>query len=128
MDFVFQGGGAKLVPLIAAAHAVSDLSRNKKVPVERVSGTSAGSIAATVLALDIDPVLFRQRLLELTPIYFPKIVRKISLLRSAPKVLRGVPLYDRSEYEDFLEKLFTLGGRNYKPKTGSCLPSPAFGW
>ena len=55
----FQGGGPNLITLLAAASAVYDLHNNKKeeyTAVNKLSGTSAGSIAAGILATGLDPI------------------------------------------------------------------------
>lgn len=54
ISVAFQGGGARLIALIAAAEAISELVRDNKIHVEAVSGSSAGSIAALLLASDVD--------------------------------------------------------------------------
>lgn len=41
ISVAFEGGGAKLIGLIAAAHALFDLEQNGKLRVTAVSGTSA---------------------------------------------------------------------------------------
>jgi predicted acylesterase/phospholipase RssA len=48
LQFVFQGGGAKLVPLLAAAHAVHDQADKLGYVIKRVSGASAGAIVAAI--------------------------------------------------------------------------------
>jgi predicted acylesterase/phospholipase RssA len=54
VSIAFQGGGAKLVVLIAAAEAISELIQDEKLDVVAVSGSSAGSIAALLLAARAD--------------------------------------------------------------------------
>lgn len=46
----FQGGGAKIVDLLAAAEAVQEISLDQGIEITRVAGTSAGSIVATLMA------------------------------------------------------------------------------
>lgn len=50
VQFAFQGGGAKFVNLLAAASAIQDRQKNGDITVTRVSGTSAGSIVASIVA------------------------------------------------------------------------------
>ena len=61
LDFriAFQGGGANLVTLLAAASAVYDLhnDENEGFTVKKISGTSAGSIAAGILATGLNPIV-----------------------------------------------------------------------
>ena len=54
VNIAFQGGGARLVSLIAAAHAISELEKSKVIEVGAVSGSSAGSLAALLLASGAD--------------------------------------------------------------------------
>ncbi|WP_394181444.1 patatin-like phospholipase family protein [Yoonia maritima] len=61
----FQGGGAKIVELLAAAEAIQEKCTSENVRISRVAGTSAGSIVATLVAFDIkisalDSSLFSQ--------------------------------------------------------------------
>lgn len=49
----FQGGGAKIIDLLAAAEAIQEKSASGEIVISRVAGTSAGSIVATLLAFDI---------------------------------------------------------------------------
>ena len=49
VNIAFEGGGARLVTLLAAAHAVSELERDGDLHLGAVSGSSAGSLAAFLL-------------------------------------------------------------------------------
>lgn len=48
----FQGGGAKLVDLLAAVEALQESTAAKGFDISRVAGTSAGAIAATLVAFE----------------------------------------------------------------------------
>jgi hypothetical protein len=50
LNFTFQEGGAKLGSLIATADAVHGLRRPLGYRIESVAGSSAGAIAAAILA------------------------------------------------------------------------------
>lgn len=50
VQVAFQGGGAKLVNLLAAAQALEEAHQEGTISIRRVAGTSAGSIAACLLA------------------------------------------------------------------------------
>ncbi|WP_213956960.1 patatin-like phospholipase family protein [Variovorax sp. dw_954] len=54
IQVAFQGGGAKLVLLLAVAEVIQAAHRLGEIQVTRVAGTSAGSIVATLIAADID--------------------------------------------------------------------------
>lgn len=111
MHVVFQGGGAKLVPLIAAADAIYE--KKKELNIEGCAGTSAGAIAAAMVAYDIPPSLFKAHLISLADKYFPKIIKKLTLSRAIPKILTGHPLYNSEEYRNFLQDLFEVNGTKY---------------
>jgi len=51
LQLALQGGGAKIVHLIAALHALEQL--NKEVEVSRIAGTSAGAIAGALFAAGV---------------------------------------------------------------------------
>lgn len=109
VQLVFQGGGAKLVALMAAAQAVYDAS--EKIKVTRISGTSAGALAGCMLATGKDPELFRQSMLRLAEKDWPQIKRKAGTLRLAVDLVRGIPLYNSEQYKAFLYKLFNETAR-----------------
>lgn len=50
IQLVLQGGGAKLIALLAAMEAVEELEANGRIVVTRLCGTSAGAIAACLFA------------------------------------------------------------------------------
>lgn len=49
----FQGGGAKIVDLLAAAEAIQEKCASEEIKISRLAGTSAGSIVALLLAFDV---------------------------------------------------------------------------
>jgi predicted acylesterase/phospholipase RssA len=75
VQFAFQGGGAKLGALIAAAEAVYSQQKPLDFTISRVSGTSAGAIAACILATGQDPKKFKDRLIELANSNLDKICK-----------------------------------------------------
>jgi predicted acylesterase/phospholipase RssA len=50
VQLVLQGGGAKLIALLAAMEAVEELEAQRRISVTRLCGTSAGAIAACLFA------------------------------------------------------------------------------
>jgi len=104
IQLVFQGGGAKLVALVAAAEAAYDACPKLGLKVSRVSGTSAGAIAGCMLATGKDPRLFKQSLLRLAEKYLPKITTEPWIRTKA--IYDGTPLYKSEIYKDFLGDLF----------------------
>jgi predicted acylesterase/phospholipase RssA len=63
-QLAIQGGGAKVVALLAAVEAVQQLQREGTVQVTRVAGTSAGSIVAALFAAGSDLASVRQELVR----------------------------------------------------------------
>jgi predicted acylesterase/phospholipase RssA len=106
LQFVFQGGGAKLVPLLGAAHAVHDQAEQLGYDITRVSGASAGAIAAAMLAMGMNPTEFRERLLRLAKENMRQIIRPLGR-RSYLQALAGFTLYNSDMYRTFLRDLFT---------------------
>jgi predicted acylesterase/phospholipase RssA len=111
LQFVFQGGGAKLVALIAAAHAVYEQAPKLGFNISRVSGTSAGAIAACILASKEDPAIFRHTILRHANMYLPKIEKPINAVLSLWHAWRGDALYDAREYREFLRAIFETAAK-----------------
>jgi predicted acylesterase/phospholipase RssA len=105
IQVVFQGGGAKLVGLLAAAKVIFDQKDKLNLRISRVSGTSAGALAGCILATGKDPELFRKDILRLAPSYMPTIQKSVGLHRGLAIVL-GKPLYNSKNYRKFLKELF----------------------
>jgi predicted acylesterase/phospholipase RssA len=105
LQFVFQGGGAKLVPLLAAAHAVHDQADELGYVVNRVSGASAGAIVAAMLAMGCDPAEFRERLLRLAATNMDYIIKGFGRW-SYVTAFRGHSLWNSSIYRQLLHDLF----------------------
>jgi predicted acylesterase/phospholipase RssA len=108
LQFVFQGGGAKLVPLLAAAHAVHDQADNLGYSVKRVSGASAGAVVAAMLAMGLDPAVFRERLLRLATTHMDQIIKPF-WWGSYVRALFGQSIYDSRIYRKLLHDLFANG-------------------
>ena len=54
VQVAFQGGGAKLYGLIAAAKAIKKLESNRIIRVTRVAGSSAGAIVAALYSVNVE--------------------------------------------------------------------------
>lgn len=108
LQVAFQGGGGRIGVLLAAAQGVYDATHNKAV-LTTLAGTSAGAIAAAILASGRSPEEFRQKLLEIGPKHLPLIERPLSGWnpRLYYRLLSGDPLYNRQAYLDFLSDLFS---------------------
>ncbi len=114
VQLAFQGGGAKLGCLLAAAGAIYESTEPLGFKVTRIAGTSAGAIVGAMLATGQDPELFRVRLREIGSKHINAIMPKKSGIRSAWNILNGNPLYDAVNYKKFLQELFTVKGIKYE--------------
>src|SRR5258708_2197430 len=74
VQLAFQGGGAKICDLLAAAEVVEQLWNDGRLNVTRVAGTSAGSIVACILGSDKSAASFKQLLEGNARDYLKKIV------------------------------------------------------
>jgi predicted acylesterase/phospholipase RssA len=59
IQVAFQGGGAKIFALIAAAEILKRFEREGKIEVTRIAGTSAGALVGTLYAAGVGPDLMR---------------------------------------------------------------------
>lgn len=113
LRFAFQGGGAKLVTLLAAAKAVYDLHTDPVCPLEidKIAGTSAGAIVAGILACEKDPQIVRAYLQKNGLAYESKIFKNQNVLTKAYKLLiRGKALYNYNDLSNFIESLLKITG------------------
>ncbi|AWH50594.1 hypothetical protein C1925_16240 [Stenotrophomonas sp. SAU14A_NAIMI4_5] len=111
VSIAFQGGGARVLELLAAAQACRAHQEEKKLKIIRASGTSAGAIAAAMLATNCDiPKVIEE---------LPKLEREVSKSFPASRLkkakiafrwLRGLPIYSEKDVEDLLIKIFAFGG------------------
>jgi predicted acylesterase/phospholipase RssA len=63
IQVAFQGGGARVMHLLAAVETLQSFEKQRFMEITRVAGTSAGSIAATVLSADVDAAAFAKSLI-----------------------------------------------------------------
>lgn len=111
--FAFQGGGARFVTLLAAAKAVYDLQRDGTINIDQVAGTSAGAIAAGLLASGIDPNIYRNHLKTNGSKYLSQVLKSRNKYHTAFRVLvQGHSLYDHYQLKKFIEALLEAGAIN----------------
>jgi predicted acylesterase/phospholipase RssA len=103
---VFQGGGAKLVTLMAAASVLQDLESKGELRVQRVVGVSAGSIAACMLASQHPWDNLRLRTAEAGRTVVNRVDRMPSVLGALWKAYRGVPFLPEEALRDFCTAVF----------------------
>lgn len=122
IQLAFQGGGAKIVSLLAAAEKVQELHGSGQLRVTRVAGTSAGAIAACLLASGEPLSGVRAQLQRLPGSEWKKLLPAISRSRALWQLLRDDPFWEVQPLRDFLGTFFdakglrTLG--DLKKKTG----------
>ncbi len=106
LQLALQGGGARIVHLLAALEAVQKLQDEGVVKVTRMAGTSAGSVAACLFAAGLNMADVRQRLktstkiVELTKRYTtPKKAELLNLSRNRP-------IWPDDPFVDLLKEFF----------------------
>jgi predicted acylesterase/phospholipase RssA len=114
VQIAFQGGGARAAALLAAVEAIEEAERNKKITVTRISGTSAGALAAVVLAAGIPAERVRRRLLETRDTGLSALFPPLNLSTQLWRVYRGKPFYNEKTLKDLLLKL--LDAEEHRPK------------
>lgn len=109
----FQGGGARLIGLIAAAHALSDMERNRDISIRAISGSSAGSIAAFLLASNANFDQVRDTIRQLEPRIrrsFPYISSRALYIRFLNFLLTGATIYKPERLKEIIELILSKSG------------------
>ena len=107
LQVVFQGGGAKLCVLMAVCDVLRKMNDNKEIEIVRVAGSSAGAIAAVMLASFVTIEAYKERIRKLWNEY--------SIGFNVPKwfgiwrVVNGSPYFTKLELINFFKDLFTQG-------------------
>lgn len=107
---VFQGGGARLSTLIAAADALRDLCDAKDIEVERVVGVSAGSIAAAMFACDRSIETQRLALQQSGSEIIEKL-KTPGTFSLVWKIFRGKAIFDESLLDPVLANVLQSDGK-----------------
>ncbi|MBX9752728.1 MAG: patatin-like phospholipase family protein [Roseococcus sp.] len=71
IQVVFQGGGARLCHLMAVCEVLRQFEKDKKITIGRVGGSSAGAIAAAMLASNTEMSVFCNRIKEISKSAIP---------------------------------------------------------
>src|SRR3989442_9107102 len=103
VQLAFQGGGAKIVALLAAAEAVQELEKKSEVKVTRLAGTSAGAIVAALLAAEVSIPAVRDRLRSQ---YGQNLIAKFpkkSSLTAVIQALQGKRFWNDAPLAEWLE-------------------------
>lgn len=121
LKVAFQGGGAKVMPLLAVAEAVHDLCDSREIAVTGLSGTSAGAIVASVLANGVDVRQFALHLCGNGPDYIKRILGARSIgndtlrerIRIAIKIVSSNPIGNIGQLENILREVFVRCDANF---------------
>jgi predicted acylesterase/phospholipase RssA len=110
----FQGGGAKFVPLLAAAQAFQCAENDDKIEVTAVSGTSAGAIVACLYSARIDLKGVHRHLSD-NPRPYLSLVSALtdgglSRLSAASKIWMGTPLISELNAKIAYDRLLNAVG------------------
>jgi predicted acylesterase/phospholipase RssA len=106
IKFIFQGGGAKLATLIAAVEAIEDL--HEEIEVTETAGTSAGSVAAFMLAHRAPCKELRYRMKPAAASIIDHFSKKPSKIMLAYKIIAGGAVYDEKIVRDFFRAVFAF--------------------
>jgi predicted acylesterase/phospholipase RssA len=122
IQLAIQGGGARLVDLVAALEAVQDLCQAGDLKVTRIAGTSAGGIAGAFFAAGVSMHDLRLRLQALRSAdlaeTFP---RPPGLFRLLWRIRNGNPLWSFEPVARKLKEFLPSGVQSFadlKAKTG----------
>jgi predicted acylesterase/phospholipase RssA len=113
ISIAFQGGGAKVIALLAAAEAISELIREDAIEVVAVSGSSAGSIAALLLSAGVDFSKVRYALEkneEHISQNFPTMKSIAMTMKAADYLVRGKPIYSPRLFNSMINKVLGESG------------------
>ena len=108
VQVVFQGGGAKLCVLMAVCEVLRDYETEGKIQITRVAGSSAGAIAAVMLASERSIEAYRERLKRIAQITLKRLGagREWEIWR----VLNGRPYFGRLKLDSFFHELICKEG------------------
>ncbi|HEY0463114.1 MAG TPA: patatin-like phospholipase family protein [Polyangiaceae bacterium] len=105
VQVAFQGGGARIAALLAAAEALRELEAEGRLQVTRVAGASAGAIAAAFFASGANLQSVRQALRNKEDRGIAALFPKRSNLRQLWIASRDQPLYEISRLQKLLKEL-----------------------
>jgi len=127
----FQGGGAKLLPMLAVAEAMQELESNGEIEIELLAGTSSGAITTSIMSQRYDARQFANILVANADDYIKKIdgfsKRKwIAITQLLWALLRGRPVGKIDQLKDVLSDSFCRIDPNFSAnkKIGAqgCIP------
>jgi predicted acylesterase/phospholipase RssA len=104
IQVVFQGGGAKLCLLMAVCDILKQYEAARRIAVTRVAGSSAGAIAAVMLASNKSMELYKSSIKLIGREYLAQM--NVRQLVGAWRVYRGNAYFSDMHLERFFERLF----------------------
>jgi len=106
-QIALQGGGAKIIALLAAMEGVQEMQRAGRIRVTRISGTSAGAIVAAMFAAGIEMGAARKKAASLVASSAASDFPPPSSMRLIWQVLaRGTPLWKEARLAEHLQMFF----------------------
>jgi predicted acylesterase/phospholipase RssA len=104
LQIVFQGGGAKLASLMAVCATIQKLQQSGIIQVTRVAGSSAGAIAAVMLASGVEIETYKERISRIAPKYIH--ATKVNVPWGIFNVYRGKAFFPDIDLFGFFRDLF----------------------
>jgi len=101
---VFQGGGAKLVTLLAAAEILEEMG--EEINVCEVAGTSAGSVVAAAMSFSSSVKETRESIKKHAADHIAHFSRRPHLGRLLWSLVRGRAIYDEQKLRQFFRSVF----------------------
>jgi len=105
VQIAFQGGGAKLVNLLAVAEALEEAHDAGRIRITRIAGTSAGAIVASILASGVGVANARRSLDTREMRDAANTLSRETSLWDLLGLLRGKPLRSMTPVTEWLAKL-----------------------
>jgi NTE family protein len=106
IQLAFQGGGAKIVSLLAVAEAIQKLQLEKRLEIKRVSGTSAGAIVGAFLAAGVNIVEVRAELAAAKAAELVSAFPRLGFIAMARKAWWGSSFWSTKSLRDWLNTVF----------------------
>lgn len=107
VQVVFQGGGARLCTLMAVCDVLREFESANRIKVTALAGSSAGAIAAVMLASRRPMIEYCNVLREIGPRYLSKMDTSVPV--GMFRVAMGRPFFKDLRLTDFFEELFCRG-------------------
>lgn len=108
IQVVFQGGGAKLCVLMAVCEILKKYEEENRIVVRRVAGSSAGAIAAVMLASKKSMETYKAEVKSIGKTFLSEM--RTNHLVGVWRILTGNAYYGRVSLESFFEKLICENG------------------